>query len=100
MIANSMKTGGDGVLKELNAGHHFTLKELATLMIIVSDNQATNILIDFLGMENINLLGKELGLKESFLGRKMMDTEARKNGYDKISELLEESKSSKKTLKE
>lgn len=29
-------------------------------------------------MENINLLGKELGLKESFLGRKMMDTEARK----------------------
>ena len=82
MMANFMKTGGDGVLKELNAGHHFTLKELATLMIIISDNQATNILIDFLGMENINLLGKELGLKESFLGRKMMDTEARKNGYD------------------
>ena len=82
MIANFMKTEGDGVLKELNAGHHFTLKELATLMIIISDNQATNILIDFLGMENINLLGKELGLKESFLGRKMMDTEARKNGYD------------------
>ena len=82
MMANFMKTGGDGILKELNTGHHFTLKELATLMIIVSDNQATNILIDFLGMENINLLGKELGLKESFLGRKMMDTEARKNGYD------------------
>lgn len=82
MIANFMKTGGDGVLKELNTGHHFTLKELATLMIIVSDNQATNILIDFLGMENINLLGKELGLKESFLGRKMMDIEARKKGYD------------------
>ena len=81
-ITSSMKTGGDGVLKELNTGHHFTLKELATLMIIISDNQATNILIDFLGMENINLLGKELGLKETFLGRKMMDAEARKNGYD------------------
>ena len=65
-ITNFMKTGGDGVLKELNAGHHFTLKELATLMIIVSDNQATNILIDFLGMENINFLGKELGLRETF----------------------------------
>ena len=82
MIADSMKTGGDGVLKELNTGHHFTLKELATLMIIVSDNQATNILIDFLGMENINQLGKELRLKKTFLGRKMMDIEARKNGYD------------------
>ena len=82
MMANFMKIGGDGVLKELNTGHHFTLKELATLMIIVSDNQATNILIDFLGMENINQLGKELRLKETFLGRKMMDIEARKNGYD------------------
>ena len=82
MMANFMKTGGDGVLKELNTGHHFTLKELATLMIIVSDNQATNILIDFLGMENINQLGKELDLKETFLGRKMMDAEARKKGYD------------------
>ena len=82
MIADSMKTGGDGVLKELNTAHHFTLKELATLMIIVSDNQATNILIDFLGMENISQLGKELDLKETFLGRKMMDAEARKKGYD------------------
>ena len=82
MMANFMKTEGDGVLKELNTGHHFTLKELATLMIIVSDNQATNILIDFLGMENINLLGKELGLRETFLERRMMDAEARKNGYD------------------
>ena len=82
MIVDSMKTGGDGVLKELNTGHHFTLKELATLMIIVSDNQATNILIDFLGMENINQLGKELRLKKTFLGRKMMDIEVRKKGYD------------------
>lgn len=82
MIVDSMKTGGDGVLKELNTGHHFTLKELATLMIVVSDNQATNILIDFLGMENINQLGKELRLKKTFLGRKMMDAEARKKGYD------------------
>ena len=81
-ITNFMKTEGDGVLKELNTGHHFTLKELATLMIIVSDNQATNILIDFLGMENINQLGREVNLKETFLGRKMMDIEARKKGYD------------------
>lgn len=81
-ITNFMKTEGDGVLKELNTGHHFSLKELATLMIILSDNQATNILIDFLGMENINLLGKELGLKKTILERRMMDTEARKNGYD------------------
>ena len=80
-VTEAMKTGGDGVLKELNSGHHFTLKELTTLMIIVSDNQATNILIDFLGMENINQLGREVDLKETFLGRKMMDIEARKKVY-------------------
>ena len=80
--ANFMRTEGDGILKELKTGHHFTLKELATLMIGVSDNQASNILIDFLGIQNINLLGKELGLKESFLERKMMDMEARENGRD------------------
>ncbi|MDC7955076.1 class A beta-lactamase-related serine hydrolase [Fusobacterium simiae] len=81
-VIEVMKTGGDGILKELESNHHFTIKELATLMIIVSDNEATNVLIDFLGMNNINQMAKNLGLKETYLGRKMMDTEARKNGYD------------------
>lgn len=33
-------------------------------------------------MENINFLGKELGLREIFLERRMMDVEVSKNGYD------------------
>ncbi|CDZ75736.1 beta-lactamase [Peptoniphilus sp. ING2-D1G] len=75
-------TGGDGILKELEYHHEFSLKELVTLMIIVSDNEATNILIDLLGMENINKLGKNLKLKEADLQRKMMDSEALAKGYD------------------
>jgi beta-lactamase class A len=75
-------TGGDGVLKELAPGHTFTLKELATLMIIVSDNEATNLLIGLLGMDNINRMGCRLGLKAARLGRRMMDAKALQEGRD------------------
>ncbi len=81
-VTAQMRTGGDGILKELLPGHSFTLGELATLMIIVSDNQATNILIDLLGMDAINARGESLGLTGTRLGRKMMDSEARMQGRD------------------
>lgn len=79
-IKEEMKTGGDGILKELNCGNKFTLKEICTLMIIVSDNTATNILIDLLGMDNINSAIAKLGLKKTRLQRKMMDSQAAKEG--------------------
>lgn len=81
-ITEQMCTGGDGILKELACGHTFTLKEILTLMIIVSDNEATNILIDLLGMESINERAKAMGLSCAHLGRKMMDSEAKKQGRD------------------
>ncbi len=81
-ITEEMRTGGDGILKELEVGHAFTLKELLTLMIIVSDNEATNILIDLLGMERINERAQTMGLACAHLGRKMMDSEARRQGRD------------------
>ena len=68
-LTDSMRVGGDGILKVLASGHQFSLKELAKLMIVVSDNEATNILID-------------LALKETFLQRKMMDSKAKEKGYD------------------
>lgn len=58
----------------------YTFKDIITLMIIVSDNSATNILIDLLGIENINRIAKELGLENTVLQRKMMDFEAIKAG--------------------
>lgn len=75
-------TGGDGILKELEPGHTFTLREIMTLMIIVSDNQATNILIGLVGMDAVNAMAQTLGLKHAHLGRRMMDGEARKQGRD------------------
>lgn len=81
-ITEEMKTDGDGILKELNCGHKFTIKEICTLMIILSDNMATNILINMLGMDNINYTIKNLGMKKTKLQRKMMDSQAAKEGRD------------------
>lgn len=81
-VTAQMKTGGDGILKELEPGHSFTLKELLTLMVIISDNEATNILIDFLGMESINQMAQTMHLKQAHLGRKMMDSKAEEAGHD------------------
>jgi len=82
VLTDAMLTGGDGILKELQPGHAFSLEEICTLMIILSDNMATNILIDRLGMENINAQVARLGLKKSSLQRKMMDSEAVKAGLN------------------
>lgn len=48
------KVGGSGVLKELHAGLGLTLLDAINLMIVVSDNTATNLVIDCVSIEKIN----------------------------------------------
>lgn len=67
------------IISELD-GCCYTFKDLITLMIIISDNTATNVLIDLLGDDNINNMAVKLGFKETRLRRKMMDFEAAKQG--------------------
>jgi len=62
-----------------------TLRDLATMMVAVSDNSATNVLIDRLGMQNVNAMLDSLGLTHTRLRRKMMDLEAAKQGRENIS---------------
>jgi beta-lactamase class A len=62
-----------------------TLRDLATMMVAVSDNSATNVLIDRVGMQNVNALLDSLGLTHTRLRRKMMDLEAAKQGRENIS---------------
>ena len=58
---------GSGILNSLEIGTKLSLKNVATLMIIVSDNIATNMLIDFLGVDAINDCIKRLGCKDTVL---------------------------------
>src|SRR5207302_9240070 len=53
-----------------------TLRDLATIMVAVSDNSATNVLIDRVGMDNVNSMLDSLGLSHTRLRRKMMDLKA------------------------
>jgi beta-lactamase class A len=62
-----------------------TLRDLATIMVAVSDNSATNVLIDRVGMENVNQRLDVLGLTHTRLRRKMMDLKAAAEGRENIS---------------
>jgi len=62
-----------------------TLRDLATMVAAVSDNSAANILIDRVGMENVNSFLDSLGLTHTRLRRKMMDLKAAGEGRENIS---------------
>jgi len=62
-----------------------TLRDLATMMLAVSDNSATNVLIDRVGMENVNAFLSAQGLRDTRLRRKMMDLKAATEGRENIS---------------
>jgi beta-lactamase class A len=61
------------------------LRDLATMMVAVSDNSAANVLIDRVGMDNVNALLSSLGLRDTRLRRKMMDLKAAGEGRENIS---------------
>ena len=63
-------TGG-GVVKELHPGIAFTVADLCYLMMAISDNSTTNILINRVGMAEVNAVMQRLGMKSSVLGRPM-----------------------------
>ncbi len=64
--------GGAGVTTWYNAGEQRTIEQLMTVMITDSDNTATNILIDRLGMQNINQYLQQQGFSDTVLVYKMM----------------------------
>src|ERR1019366_5469603 len=61
-----------------------TLRDLATTMVAVSDNSATNVLIDRIGMQNVNAMLDSLALTHTRLRRKMMDLQAAMQGRENI----------------
>ena len=69
-----------GAVAYMHEGLQVTVMDLITLMIIFSDNTATNILIDLLGMEEINEGIRRLGFKSAWLRRKMYDLEKSRQG--------------------
>ncbi|WP_312470090.1 serine hydrolase [Neobacillus sp.] len=88
-IGKEAIVGGSGVLQTLSPNALLTVKDLMTLMIIVSDNTATNLLIDLLGMNVINRFMRQFGLTRTELNRKMMDFQAIEQGRDNYTSPLD-----------
>lgn len=71
-----------GSLTYMHDGLRVTLMDLCVLMIIQSDNTATNILIRLLGMDAINTSIEELGFEITKLNRLLFDSEEQKKGKE------------------
>lgn len=79
------RVGGGGVLQVLGDRVSLTWRDLALLMMGWSDNEATNLLVDRLGMEAVNRRLDALALPRTRLRRKMMDLEAARQGRENVS---------------
>ena len=53
-LTDAIKVGGSGVLNGLRAGLPLRIRDLVELMIVVSDNTATNMLVERLGTKRID----------------------------------------------
>lgn len=71
-----------GSLTYMHDGLKVTLMDLCVLMIIQSDNTATNILIRLLGMDAINSTIEKLGFERTKLNRLLFDSEEQKKGKE------------------
>ena len=66
-LTDALRVPGSGVLKELASGLQPTVHDLAMLMIIISDNTATDILYNQVGGDNINNTMQQLGLTRTHI---------------------------------
>ena len=79
-LKESPRVLGGGALQELDLNHRFSYLELCRLMMVLSDNWATNLLIKKLGMATVNEFAESIGLQATRLKRYMMDSKARAGG--------------------
>jgi len=82
ILRSKYKVSGSGKLKAMPAGSSFTIEQLMEEMIAQSDNTATNLLIDLVGIDKLNGYFKRQGLTGTTLSRKMMDFSQRKQGVE------------------
>ncbi|MBR4023899.1 MAG: serine hydrolase [Firmicutes bacterium] len=78
-----------GMLNYLHAGTELTVRDLIRLMILISDNTACNIMIDLLGMDNINCHIANLGCTRTILNRRLFDTRPEVRGKENMFSLSE-----------
>src|SRR4030095_6419779 len=70
VLTKEKKVGGSGILSEFDDGLRLTFRDGVAMMMILSDNTATNLVIDVLTADAVNARMASLGLKETRLMRR------------------------------
>lgn len=70
-LTKSNQVAGSGVLPFLDPGLKLTLKDTLSLMVMLSDNTATNMSIDAVGLKATNQMLAEMGLKNTYFYKKV-----------------------------
>jgi len=81
-VSTGERLGGTGVLRDLKDVDRMSLRDLAALAMTVSDNTATNRLIERVGMERVNERLDEWGCPLTRVRRLLFDWEARSRGLE------------------
>ena len=72
VLTKEKKVSGSGILSELSDGLHLTLRDAVNLMMMLSDNTATNLVLDVLTTDAVNARMESLGFKQIKINRKVM----------------------------
>jgi beta-lactamase class A len=83
-VVAAVPIAGDGALLDALPGLRPRLDHLVTLALAVSDNSATNVLLDRIGLEEVTAEGEELGLRHTRVSRRMLDWDAAGAGRDNL----------------
>ena len=85
-VQRNNQVGGSGLLQYFSdGGSELSLHDLAIAMVVLSDNSATNVLIDRLGMERVSQTMAEMGAGQTKLQRKMIRPEESAKGNENLS---------------
>jgi beta-lactamase class A len=71
VLTKAARYGGSGVLPELADGLRLTLRDCVNLMMVVSDNTATNMVLDYLTTDAVNGRMSTLGFKDTRIMRRI-----------------------------
>lgn len=82
VLTKEKKYGGSGILYELSDGLRLTLRDAVNLMMLVSDNTATNLVLEVLTTDAVNARMESLGLNQIKIMRKVGSGGESKAGKD------------------
>ncbi len=82
VLTKAARYGGSGVLPELADGLRLTLRDCVNLMMLISDNTATNMVLDYLTTDAVNARMNSLGFKSTRIMRRIGSGGESKEGKD------------------